>query len=525
MSKKQDKIAKMTPLSNSHKSTQQFIEIIPPLIAKLKQLEDAYKSLDISRLKGQEKLDAQYNFDKQKAKEQFDNEISRIEKLNNEKKLRQGDFEKANKLAQKIYDQELLNLQKKYGFDTKDLEIQLAKEKNEMRKDFANMDIELLQMEYGTEEEVYELRLKANKEYYNELIKLTEDNEERLKLIKQRDFEEAKIKDAEKKRLKKEIDEERNEARRHQLAMMEINEEGEKKILKQKMDYANEDLDRLREELGEGSDEYQAAYNHYLELEAEYNKKSKENKKEWIKDWVHGINEVLQAMLNAMEQMVQAEINANNIRIQNQQQILQTQRTLAQKGLDNTLAFEQKRNDELHKQQLDAAEKQRKIKELQVFLNAMAKFAEDDPKSALSKALALLAATKVAEAVFAEEGAIIGTHETKYRGQRHRSGRDRIAIVEEGEVILPKGKAAELGLNSKDKFKQFLRTPFTEKSMSVASVQVNNYDKLANEMRELKEIVKNKQELSVNWDNFDTRIETKIKSGLKEVTKIKKSRI
>ena len=81
------------------------------------------------------------------------------------------------------------------------------------------------------------------------------------------------------------------------------------------------------------------------------------------------------------------------------------------------------------------------------------------------------------------------------------------------------------GLNSKSKFSQFLKTPFSEKIMPVAVAQHDNYDKLAREMKELKEIIRNKQEVSINWDNFDTRIETRIKGSLKEVTKVKKSRI
>lgn len=526
LSKYKDFVTASTVATNKHnKAHQDFMDIVPPLQKKLQELENSYKSLDISRLKGQEQLDAQRNLDRDKAKQQYDEEIARIEKANREKKLKKGDFEKANKLAQSIYDQELLNIQKKYGYDSKDLELKLQKEKIEMRKSFAQIDAELLAMEYGTEEEVYEMRLKANQDYYNDLIKITEDKEEKLKLIKQRDFEDAKIKNAEKNRIAQELEEERNELRRHELAMLEITDAGEKAILKKKIEYSNEDLNRLREDFGEGSDEYKAAYNRHLELQEQYNKKSKEKNKEWVKGWVDGINEILQTMLDAMDKMIQLEIEANDVRIANQQQILQTQRVLAEKGLDNTLAFEQKRNDELYKQQLQAKEKQKRIKELEVFLNALAKYAEDDPNSALGKALGLLAATKIAEAVFAEEGAIIGTHETKFRGQRHRSGRDRIAIVEEGEVILPKSKAAELGLNSSQKFRQFLKTPFTEKSMAISSVQVNNYDKLAVELRELKEIVKNKQELSVNWDNFESRIETRIKNGLKEVTTIKRPRI
>jgi hypothetical protein len=508
-----------------HKSTESFTEILPPLIKKLEELKFAYRELDVSRLKDYDKLNAQRKLDEEKAQKEYDDELVRITDLNNKKKLKKGDYDKAVIYLESILNQQLLNIKKKYGFNIEDLDREIALRHAEHLKKMNDMEISMMEMGRDNEEEIYQLRLKTAEDYYNKLIELEKDQEKREELIQQKKLELAKIDDAEKKRKLKAIEDERNEARRHEIAMMEITEQGEKEILKKKMEYSAEDLDRMREDFGEGSDEYQKELNHYLELEAEFNKKSKDGKKEWVKDWVTGINEVLQAMLEAMNNMVQAEIDANNIRMDNQREILETQRTLAAKGLENTLAFEQKRNDEMAKQQIDLQRKQQRIKELQIFLNAMAKFAEEDPKSALTKALSLIAATKVAETIFAEEGAIVGTHETKFRGQRHRSGRDRIAIVEDGEVILPKAKAIEMGLNSKSKFSQFLKTPFSEKIMPVAVAQVDNYDKLARELKELKEIVKNKQEVTINWDNFDTRIETRIKGSLKEVTKVKKSRI
>lgn len=513
------------PLKNSTSATKSFTEILPPLIKKLEELKFAYRELDVSRLKDHEKLDAQRKLDEEKIVQEYDAEVKRITDLNNEKKLKQGEYQKGLVLLQEILTQQRLNIEKKYKFATEDLDREIAKRHAEHLKKMNDMDIGMMEMGRDNEEEIYDLRLKSTEEYYDKLIELEQDQEKREELMQQKKLELAKIEDTEKKRKEKAIEDERNEARRHEIAMMEITEQGEKEILKKKMEYSAEDLDRLREAFGEGSDEYQKEYNHYLELEAEYNKKSKGLKKEWIKDWVDGLNQVLQAVLEAMNNMVEAEMNANNIRMDNQREVLETQRVLASKGLENTLAFEQKRNDEMAKQQIELQRKQQRIKELQIFLNAMAKFAEEDPKSALTKALSLIAATKVAETIFAEEGAIVGTHETKFRGQRHRSGRDRIAVVEDGEVILPKAKAMEMGLNSKAKFSQFLKTPFSEKIMPMAVAQVDNYDKLARELKELKEIVKNKQEVTINWDNFDTRIETRIKGSLKEVTKVKKHRI
>lgn len=512
-------------LKKTHTATKEYQDILPPLVKKLQDLQMAYREIDVSRLENHEKLNAQRKIDDEKAENSYNEEIDRIQKLYKEKKITQDMFQKASSKALEIYEQEKLNIQKKFGYATEDLDRELALKRAEHLKKLANMEISMMEMGRDNEEEIYDLRIKTVEDYYNKLIELEKDQEKREELIQQKRLELAKIDDDEKKRKLKAIEDERNEARRHEIAMMEITEQGEKEILKKKMEYSAEDLDRMREDFGEGSDEYQKELNHYLELEAEFNKKSKEGKKEWVKDWVSGINEVLQAMLNALNNMVEAEMNANNIRMDNQREILETQRTLAAKGLENTLAFEQKRNDEMAKQQIDLQRKQQRIKELQIFLNAMAKFAEEDPKSALTKALSLIAATKVAETIFAEEGAIVGTHETKFRGQRHRSGRDRIAIVEDGEVILPKAKAMEMGLNSKSKFSQFLKTPFSEKIMPVAVAQHDNYDKLAREMKELKEIIRNKQEVSINWDNFDTRIETRIKGSLKEVTKVKKSRI
>jgi hypothetical protein len=299
----------------------------------------------------------------------------------------------------------------------------------------------------------------------------------------------------------------------------------EEEVLKKQIEYADKRLDELMASGEIDGVEWEKAYNHKLELQERYNNLSKQKNKELIKDVIDGLNEIAQATLKAYESMIQGEIDANRTRIDNQQKIVDTQKVLAEQGLDNTLAIEQKRQDDLFKQELAAKRKLQKIKELEIFLNALAGFADENPKTALAKALGLLAATKAAEAIFAEEGAIVGTHETNFRGQRHRSGRDRIAVVEEGEGIIPAHKMIELGLNTKERFNNFIRTPFNEKLIPSRSARMEiNMSGVINELQELKDVVRNMPVPHYDMEGVHLRL-SKVENGLKLVTIFKKPSI
>lgn len=252
-------------------------------------------------------------------------------------------------------------------------------------------------------------------------------------------------------------------------------------------------------------------------------KDAEEKAAEAAKERVKVLFDFLNTIASGVEDAIQANIDAIDTQMTRQKDMVEYQKVLAEQGLANDLAFEERRADELAKKKLEEQRKLKRAKELETFLNSVAKFAEDNPSSAVAKALGVLAATKAAEVIFAEEGALIGegtNRRTRLGQMRHRSGRDVLVQAERGERILSvdQNKAFErmggLGL---------LKKSFSERRIAdSSSMIVSNNSDVVRELRELKEAVANKKEITVDWQKIDDRferIESEIKAGMKTTTR------
>lgn len=276
-----------------------------------------------------------------------------------------------------------------------------------------------------------------------------------------------------------------------------------------------------------------------LKLEQEYGiedvelqQEIEDKKLELQKDNVSKLKEVMQTyyeytmkIFEGMSEEISSNIEVINTQMERQQKLVDVQKALAIAGYENTLAFEAKKADDLEKKKLEEQKKLKKIKELEVFLNSVATYTGEgnNPMQAISKALAVLAATKAAEAVYAEDGAVIGKHsQTSSIGlsgfsRRHRSGKDYLLHAEEGERVLSveQNKRFELlgGLNS-------LKNPFSAKIDRVGnSMYVNNNRELVSEIQDLKQAILNKKETTYDYEGMDLRI-TEIENGLKKITRV-----
>lgn len=266
-----------------------------------------------------------------------------------------------------------------------------------------------------------------------------------------------------------------------------------------------------------------------LQLQKDINKSTFDNKKkqeEQVKKMIEGIRDITTQILDGLTATVESSMSALDIQMNRNEQIINTQKLLAEKGLQNDLAFEERRQDELTKKKLEEQKKLRKIKELETFLNSLAKFAEENPHTALAKALGVLAATKVAETIFAEEGGVMSRDRISTGNRRHKSGRDVLIHGEEGEGVIPVNKMNEWGLTDQNRFSAFLRTPFKEKMLPTGRfMPVFNDAQIVAELQELKQAIANKKELSIDWENHDTRIETMIQNGITNRMQVKRKGI
>lgn len=231
----------------------------------------------------------------------------------------------------------------------------------------------------------------------------------------------------------------------------------------------------------------------------------KADRKKDLKELASEGVELVKFVLDQYEASVEARISAIDHQIQNQRDAIDAQRQLAIAGKANDLAFEEKRRNDLEKQRAAEAKKLKKAKELEIFLNALASFSKDDPKTALGKALALIATTIATEATFAEEGGILGKiNEKSWKGRKHRGGGDILVHAQTGEGLFSRQEVANMGgENAFMDFKNLLASPLKEKpipmsgmvfqgSMDIKGVE-RGIDNLTN-------VVKNKKETNVHWE-------------------------
>jgi len=250
----------------------------------------------------------------------------------------------------------------------------------------------------------------------------------------------------------------------------------------------------------------------------------KKIEKDQIKETIDGIKEVADAAIQGAEEQNAAQQKATDFRLQQQSQAIDVQAALAEKGLANDLAFEQRKNAQLQQQKLAEIKKEKQEKELETFLNAVASFAEKDPNTAVPKALGLLAATTAVAAAYAEEGGLLG-----YSGQtskvglfgasrKHRGGGDILLHAQKGEGILSRKDIDALG-GPKGFYdlKEMLKSP--SKSMSNNIVAVNNNTDVVNKLEEVKQAFSNLKQEHVDWQANQEMIITTVQSGMKEVVR------
>lgn len=282
-------------------------------------------------------------------------------------------------------------------------------------------------------------------------------------------------------------------------------EQYQKELLKLEVDYADKQL-QLQKDINKLTDSL------------------KDDQKEKLKKMLEGIKEISETLLDSLTESINSSVEAIDTQMSRNEKIIETQKLLAEKGLRNDLAFEERRQDELTKKKLEEQKKLKKVKEIEVFLNSLVKFSEENPHTALAKALGVLASTKIAETIFAEDGALLG--QSKGLGafsRRHKSGKDILVHAEEGEMVVPTWKTAEMGINTQERFKNFLKTPFNEKLYVPVKQRHSNADVVA-ELQDLKQVIFNKRETSVDWEGLDMRIAT-IENGMKTSTTYKRKGI
>lgn len=437
------------------------------------------------------------DLDKQEAKEKYDNDLANLEALHT-----------AGKLEETQYQQNLADLELRYQVTIKQID-----------------------------EKAFDDRVKLMQDYvdtYNELLKLKDDAATE-QLRHENEMNEIAYQ-YQKDEAKKQYDDGVLSEEEYNVEIDRIEEERLADLKKNLLagDQATIDSLKLRIEAAQAAgldtkeleNELAAARNKLLEDElktdndiAEAHQKTQEDLAESGKKILTGFFDFIETINSALQDAIQSHIDALDTQISAQDKILDYQKTLAEQGLQNDLAFEERRASELEKKKLQEQRKLAKAKEMETFVTAVAKYTEDNPSTALAKAATLLAGMKAAEVLFAEEGARIGDASnirTTLGSRRHRSGRDILVQAEMGERIL--------SVEQNRRFEALGGLGLLKKPLAMQGIP-DSAGSLIRELQEVKKAIQDKGEYSVNWEQIDgrfERIESKIQSGIKTVSRFQR---
>lgn len=276
--------------------------------------------------------------------------------------------------------------------------------------------------------------------------------------------------------------------------------------------------------------------NEYIEIEIkeqellrQLREKEKKANKKKIDETIADLKVMYDFFIKINEDRIKNNIETIDHEEGLQKSAIDKQRQLAIAGKDNDLAFEEKRQADLEKKRQQEKKKLMKLKELETFLNSVASFSKDDPKSAVAKALAELAIVKGVEASFAEEGGLVGQiKEKSWLGRKHKGGGDILVHAQTGEGILSRNDISNMGgeqafLN----FKNMLNTGLPPIPMSGVMFQGMDTKKLEDKLDNLEKAFKNKKETYVDWESHGVMNVTTVENGIKDTVKhiLRKPRI
>ena len=272
--------------------------------------------------------------------------------------------------------------------------------------------------------------------------------------------------------------------------------------------------------------------------EAERLKKQREQELKDLFDVTSKVLDIAEKEIKAKEKLRQDALNKE---IEDRENNIERQRELADKGLQNTLAFEQQKLAEAERRKQDEAEKSIKREKTLAFFKLFAANAEKDPNTTLQKTIIeSLLADAVAGSFFK------GTEKVSedLKGNKVHSGKDGYVVAVDGSERVLTGKQNELignmsnedlarlandyqnGLLPKYAITDSMSSMNTAEKL-VSSAQLHQLVSLNKNIEDLKQTIINKKEVSLAIDNLGNVLRTEIENGVKrvEITKSNKSRI
>ena len=260
-----------------------------------------------------------------------------------------------------------------------------------------------------------------------------------------------------------------------------------------------------------------------LKAVEEVNEKIGKSDEELAAKRIETAKKYLDLTSDAFSEAVDKEEKEQDEAIKRREESVSLQQSRAENGLENTLAFEKEQLAKAELERAKLAEKRAKQEEAlalaQAFLNAFAARAKDDPDTAAARALSDVIVAKALSEVVA--GAFAEGVED-FKGEGTGTSDSNLIRFSHGEsVVTAKGTKDNQGLvtamNNGD-----VGSWFAGNMMLNPLSSEKNYDSfgiLANEIKEIKQAIKNRPTSQTNLDNMGNVLQSTYRNGIKNTIK------
>ena len=260
-----------------------------------------------------------------------------------------------------------------------------------------------------------------------------------------------------------------------------------------------------------------------LKAVEEVNEKIGKSDEELAAKRIETAKKYLDLTSDVFSEAVDKEEKEQDEAIKRREESVSLQQSRAENGLENTLAFEKEQLAKAELERAKLAEKRAKQEEAlalaQAFLNAFAARAKDDPDTAAARALSDVIVAKALSEVVA--GAFAEGVED-FKGEGTGTSDSNLIRFSHGEsVVTAKGTKENQGLvtamNNGD-----VGSWFAGNMMLNPLSSEKNYDSfgiLANEIKEIKQAIKNRPTSQTNLDNMGNVLQSTYRNGIKNTVK------
>jgi hypothetical protein len=353
-----------------------------------------------------------------------------------------------------------------------------------------------------------------------------------MKMIMELQAEQDKYQDEATTKIEKELTERlAKEAKiRHDAQLVRIyqNDKDAKKELEAKIAAIEEERDILLKNAHLTEDEVYIikyeAQKKIDDLESQYSKKRIDTAIDEANKLVAITDKWMKARFEKRKDYLDREIDLNKSAIE-------TQQRLAERGLTNTLAFEQSKAAKLQLERKRLQEQEIKQQKRVAFYNLLSGYAKTEPATALQKAILETTLAEIVAGSF-----IDGTEnvERDLSGNKVHNGKDGYVIAVDGDerIFNPK-QNAKIGDISNDEAAQILSDyqsgklfNYGDVTQPIINVPNQHIDLRStnNLLLEVKKAIENKPVNHTNLSNLGDVIETQITAGVKRVLIHKRQR-